>query len=245
MLEIERDPAAPPQQDTDQMVLVAIAVAALSQRARRAGTSAPPFRLRDHGGRQVSLKALTAAGPAVVHFDRGAWCTYCQSSLFDLAAAHHDIRAAGARVAVIAPPPSPKFLAGARASAARLPFTTLIDDELRVAIAYGVTYCLPARLRASYLERGYVPPHDPKKGEWLIPIRATYLIGRDGTILLSAVDVDYRNGPHAEQIVAALRALRRHGTREASGIVFDGSNLSIPRYEEKAQGGIGVIPRRH
>jgi peroxiredoxin len=211
MPKIEPGLSAPPKLDADQMAVIAMEVAAVSQRALRAGTMAPAFRLRDHGGRQVSLKRLTATGPAIVHFDRGAWCTYCQSSLTDLAAAHHDMRAAGGRVVAIAPPPSLKFLSGAQADAARLPFTTLIDDGMKVAVAYGVTYCLPAQLRPIYLERGYVPPRNAKAGEWLVPIPATYLIGIDGTILLGAVDVDYRNGPHAEQVVAALKAMRRRG----------------------------------
>ncbi len=34
---------------------------------------APPFALQDHRGRTVSLKELTAEGPAVVVFYRGFW----------------------------------------------------------------------------------------------------------------------------------------------------------------------------
>ena len=209
MFKLEPDLSAPPMWDTDQMALATMAVAAASQRARRAGTTAPAFRLRDYRGRQVSLKELIALGPAVVHFDRGTWCAYCQSGLIDLAAAHHDIRAAGARIVVIAPPPSPRFQSSAQATAVGLPFATLIDDGLKVAVSYGVTYCLPAQLRPIYLERGYVPPSNPAAGEWLVPIPATYLIGMDGTILLGAVDVDYRNGPQAQQVLAALKATRR------------------------------------
>jgi len=133
--------------------------------------------------------------------------TYCHESLTDL----HDIRAAGGRVVAIAPPPSQEFVAGAQADAARLPFTTLIDDGIKVAAAFGVANSLPAELRAIYLERGYAPPRNARAGEWLVPIPAAYLISPNGTIVLGAVDVGYRNRLHSEQLVTALNGMRRRG----------------------------------
>jgi peroxiredoxin len=50
-----------------------------------------------------------------------------------------------------------------------------------------------------------------KAGEWLVPIPATYLISTDGTIVLGAVDVDYRNRLQSEQLVTALKGMRRRG----------------------------------
>jgi peroxiredoxin len=203
--------SASPELDADQMAAITMEAAAASIRALRAGSMAPAFRLRDHGGRQISLQEINVTGPAIVHFARGSWCAYCQDGLTDLAAAHHDIRAAGARVVAIAPPPSPAFLARAQADAARLPFTTLIDDGMKVAVAYGVAYSLPAQLRPIYLERGYAPPRNARAGEWLVPIPATFLISPHGTIILGAVDVDYRNRLHSEQLVTALSGMRRRG----------------------------------
>jgi peroxiredoxin len=211
MPKIEPGPSAPPELDADRMAAIAMEVAAASSRALRAGSVAPDFRLRDYGRRRFGLQELTASGPAIVHFYRGSWCTHCQDSLTDLAAAHDDVRAAGGRVVAIAPPPSPKFVAVAQADAARLPFTTLIDDGMKVAVAYGVAYSLPAQLRPIYLQRGYAPPRNARAGEWLVPIPATYLISTDGTIVLGAVDVDYRNRLHPEQLVTALKGMRRRG----------------------------------
>jgi len=213
MPKIEPGLSAPPELDADQMAAITMEVAAASSRALRAGSMAPAFRLRDHGGHQVSLQELSATGPAIVHFYRGSWCTYCHDSLTELAAAHDDIRAAGGRVVAIAPPPSPEFVAGAQADAARLPFTTLIDDGMKVAVAYGVAYSLPAQLRPIYLEHGYAPPRNARAGEWLVPIPATYLVNPNGTIILGAVDVDYRNRLSSEQLVTVLNGMR--GRRNA------------------------------
>jgi peroxiredoxin len=211
MPEIERSRSAPLEPDTDQMSAIAMEVAAASHRALRAGSMAPAFRLCDHGGRQVSLQQLSVTGPAIIHFYRGSWCTYCRDGLTDLAAAHDDIRAAGGRVVAIAPPPSPEFVAGAQADAARLPFTTLIDVGMKVAVAYGVAYSLPAQLRPIYLKHGYTPPRNARAGEWLVPIPATYLVSPNGTIVLGSVDVDYRNRLHSGQLVTALNGMRRRG----------------------------------
>ncbi len=207
MPKIEPGPSAPPEPDADRMAAIAMDAAASSQ-ALRAGSLAPAFRLRDHDGRHVSLQELSAAGPAIVHFYRGSWCTYCKDSLTELARAHEDIRREGGQVVAIAPPPSPEFMARARADAERLPFATLIDDGMKVAVAYGLAYSLPTPLRPFYLERGYVPPRNARAGKWLVPIPATYLINTHGTIVLGAVDLDYRNRVHSQQLVVALKGMR-------------------------------------
>jgi peroxiredoxin len=211
MPKIEPGPSTPEELDADQMAAITMEVAAASNRALRAGAIAPNFHLRDHGGREFSLEEITASGPAIVHFYRGSWCTYCHDSLTDLAAAHDDIRAAGGQVVAIAPPPSPKFVAVGQADAARLPFTTLIDEGMKVAVAYGVAYSLPVQLRPIYLEHGYAPPRNAKAGEWLVPIPAIYLVSPNGTIVLGAVDVDYRNRLHSGQLVTALNGMHRRG----------------------------------
>jgi peroxiredoxin len=193
--------------DADPIVALTLEAATLANRALRAGSMAPAFRLRDHRGQSVSLQKLTATGPAIVHFYRGSWCTYCQSSLTDLTRSHESIRAAGAQIVAIAPPPSPRFLVAAQVDATHLPFPTLIDEGMKVAVAYGVAYSLPTQLRPIYFERGYAPPHNPRAGEWLVPIPATYLIGTDGIIVLGAVDVDYRNPLHCKQLITAVKSI--------------------------------------
>jgi peroxiredoxin len=209
MPEIEPALPKPQELDADAMAAITMDVAAAANRALRAGAIAPEFRLRDQGGRQFSLQEITANGPAVVHIDRGSWCTHCRDSLTELAAAHEMIRAAGGRVVAITPPPSPEFVSGAQADAARLPFATLIDEGLKVAVAYGVAYSLPVQLRPTYLAHGYAPPRHARAGKWLVPIPATYLISPSGRIILGAVDVDYRSRLHAGQIVIALNGMHR------------------------------------
>jgi peroxiredoxin len=65
--------------------------------------------------------------------------------LADLTVSYDKLRAASARIVAIANPPSPRFLAAAQVEATHLPFPTLIDAGMKVAVAYGVTYSLPAQ----------------------------------------------------------------------------------------------------
>ena len=224
MPKIEPSLSTPAELDTDQIVAVTLEAATLANRALRAGSMAPAFRLRDYGGQQVSLQELINTGPAIVHFNRGSWCTYCHDSLADLTVSYDNIRAAGARIVTIAPPPSPRFLAASQVEATHLPFPALIDEGMKVAVAYGVAYSLPAQLRPIYLERGYAPPRDPKENEWLVPIPATYLIGTDGMIVLGAIDVDYRNPLHSEQLVTVVKGMRRAHARRS--VTFKASTRS-------------------
>jgi peroxiredoxin len=219
MPEIEPGLSTPEEPDADQMAAMTTAVAAASSRALRAGCIAPDFRLPDHRGRQFSLQEISATGPAILHFYRGSWCKHGHDSLTDLAAAHDDICAAGGHVVAIAPPPSPECIAVEQADAARLPFTTLIDGGMKVAVAYGVAYTLPVQFRPIYLEHGYAPPRNAKAGEWLVPIPATYLISPNGTIVLGAVDVDYRNRLLYGQLVTALNGMHGHGHRRRGASV--------------------------
>jgi peroxiredoxin len=55
--------------------------------------------------------------------------------------------------------------------------------------------------------------HDlPEKNgdqSWVLPIPATYVIDRDGTVALAFVDVDYRKRLGPNEILAVLHALAK------------------------------------
>ena len=165
------------------------------------------FTLSDRAGRRVSLDELLSAGPVVLHFFRGGWCTFAESSLADFAAGYDDLLALGASAVAIAPP--------CEAAVQRGPghLRELLDVDLQVARAYGVAFELPLRLRATYERLGYTRPAASEASRWLVPIPATFLLDRDGSAALSHVDVDYRKSLEIEPLLRALRALHaRHAT---------------------------------
>lgn len=194
------------QLDRDAELALSAAAAAASN-ALRAGSRAPLFTLSDSAGRRASLDELLSAGPVVLHFFRGGWCTFAESSLADFAAAYEDVLALGASAVAIAPP--------CEAAVHRAPGhpRELLDVDLQVARAYGVAFELPLRLRATYERLGYTRPAASEASRWLVPIPATFLLDRDGSAALVHVDVDYRKSLDTESLLRALKALQaRHAT---------------------------------
>lgn len=188
--------------------------------ALRAGARAPLFVLPNKRGTRIALDELLRSGPVVINFLRGSWCSFGEESLARFCAVHERIVAAGATAVAIAPPAFPSR------EADNLSIPELVDAELRVSRSFGLTFNLPEKLRARYLELGYVPPKARTFGDFLVPVPATYLIDEDGTVVFSSVDFDYRKEFDSESLLKAVRALRAR--REIRGRVV-GSKLHLWR----------------
>jgi len=202
-----RESAASRQADSDAELAMAASSEAAS-RALQAGARAPLFSLVDVGGRQVALEALLSDGPVVLHFCRGAWCSFGERSLEEFATTYHDVVALGASAVAIAPP------CEKAAHGIPLPMRELLDVDMKVARAYGLAFELPASLRPRYELLGYTPPSTRKPRNWLVPLPATYLLDRDGVVVLASIDVDYRNHSGCGSLLTALKALQsRHAVR--------------------------------
>lgn len=196
--------------DTDHAADLATAAAAGAfPKALRAGARAPAFNLLDSQGNPVSLETALRTGPVVLNFLRGAWCSFGESNLAQLACTYEKILDSGAAAfAVVPPSPTP-------ANRLPLPIPELIDVEMKVARAFGLVFELPEALRARYLELGYVPPKSRKPNSFLAPIQATYLIDQNRVVLLAHIDADYRHPLDNEALLGALRGIRaRSKTRE-------------------------------
>lgn len=206
--------ASSAQSDIDaEAELTAAAASVAASRALRAGARAPFFTLSDANGRKVTLEALLSAGPVVLHFSRGAWCTFGEESLSELSSTNQEVIALGASAVSIAPPfdsfnkPSIQPLKP-DAGPAFTPIRELQDVDMKVARAYGLAFDLPVGLRPKYARLGYRPPATSKADTWLVPLPATYLLDRDGSVALAFIDVDYRKRFEPASLLSALKALR-------------------------------------
>jgi peroxiredoxin len=196
--------AASRQSDADAELAMAAASKAASK-ALGAGARAPLFTLADTHGRPVALENLLSMGPVVLHFFRGAWCSFGEESLAEFATTYRDVVALGASAVAIAPSSLPAVTSDA------LPMRELQDIDMKVARAYGLAFDLPPGLRPRYEALGYAPPSTRKAHTWLAPIPATYLLDRDGIIALAFIDVDYRKRFEPRSLLSALKALQaRH-----------------------------------
>jgi peroxiredoxin len=192
------------QANADAELAVAASLGAAS-RALRAGARAPLFTLTDASGRKVVLEHLLHAGPVVLHFFRGPWCSFGEKGLAEFAAIYQKVAELGASAVAIAPP------CKAPAQSVLMPMRELLDIDMKVGRAYGLAFDLPAGLRPKYEALGYVPPPTGRAGTWLVPLPATYLLDSDGVVALAFIDVDYRRHVDPGSLLTALRALQdRH-----------------------------------
>jgi peroxiredoxin len=176
------------------------------ERAIGLDDQAPDFTLPNPQGRTVSLSELLRAGPAVVTFYRGGWCPYCNIQLRAYQGVQPEMTALGARLLAISPQLPDGSLSTAEANA--LTFDVLSDVGNDVARRYGLVWSLPEELRAALRSSNKALPGINGDDSWELPVPATYVIARDGRIVLAAIEVDYRKRLEPDVILAALRTLR-------------------------------------
>ena len=70
-------------------------------------------------------------------------------------------------------------------------------------------HAIPAELAAIYTSKGYdlVGGNAQEPDALTLPLPATYVIGRDGTIVFAAVDADYTQRADPDDVLAAAVAI--------------------------------------
>ena len=81
----------------------------------------------------------------------------------------------------------------------------LSDVGNDVARRYGLVHSLPEELRDALRSNGKALPGINGDESWELPVPATFVVGRDGRVVLSHADVDYRSRLAPEAILEALR----------------------------------------
>lgn len=187
----------------------------ITERALQAGMSAPAFALPGVDGTVARLADLLARGPVVVSFYRGGWCPYCNLELRALQAALPAIRAHGATLVAISPERPDASLSTAEKNA--LTFPVLSDRNSAVAESFGIAFDLAEELRPLYTRFGHPLPERNGDERWRLPIPATYVIDRDGTIAYAFIDTDYRRRLEPAEVVAVLGRLGGRSAGSTAG----------------------------
>jgi peroxiredoxin len=91
----------------------------------------------------------------------------------------------------------------------KLRFPLLSDASNQVARQFGLTYCVPELQQAVYRRAFVNLPFVNGNQSWELPIPATYILDRDGTILYASANEDYTERPEPAQIVEFLQRSRR------------------------------------
>jgi peroxiredoxin len=167
-----------------------------------AGTNAPEFELQDHDGKNISSRDLLANGRLVLCFIRGRWCPFCVGQMEAMNLILPQIQQSGAML-VAASPQNVKqtyFMHDQH----KLRFPMLSDAGNKVARQFGLTYRVPPAQEAIYRRAFVNLPFTNGDETWELPIPATYVLDRDGTILYASAKEDYTERPEPADILHVL-----------------------------------------
>jgi peroxiredoxin len=171
--------------------------------APKPGDVMPPFVLPDETGRLVSLKDLLAQGPVVVTFHRGHWCPYCRISISTLVKAQPRIKALSACMVAIVPDRE-QFTAEMREDC-NVNFPILSDIDNGYAMSLNLAIWVGAEMQEYMTKIGRMLPQYQGNDSWMLPIPATFVVGKDGRVKARFVDPDYRKRMTIEALVGALK----------------------------------------
>ena len=169
----------------------------------KTGQKVPEFELTDASGKNVVLKEELANGPAVLVFYRGGWCPYCNMNLHYLQKKLDDIKAQGATLIAISPETPDNTVSTKEKN--ELEFAVLSDSGNKVAEKFGLMFKVPDDLIEVYKEFGIDLEKSNGDKTHTLPLSATFIVDKDGTIIERFVDVDYKKRMDPEEIISILK----------------------------------------
>ena len=172
------------------------------ENAPQPGDVLPPFILPDEAGRLVSLPSLLEQGPLAVMFFRGHWCPYCRLNVRAVIEAQDRIKSAGGHVVAIMP--ETQAFAGKFKSDSGAPFPVLTDLDNGYALSLNLAIWLGSEIQKLLSPMQDMPSFHGNDG-WVLPIPATFVVGRDGIVKARFLDPDFRKRMAIDDLIAALK----------------------------------------
>jgi peroxiredoxin len=171
------------------------------ENAPRPGDPMPPFILPDETGRLINLNSLLATGPVAVMFYRGHWCPYCRLNVSAVIQAHDRIKASGGQIVAIMP--EIQEFAEKFKSDSDAPFPVLTDLDNGYALSLNLAIWLGTEIQRLLSYQDLSNFHG--NAGWVLPIPATFVVGRDGLVKARFVDPDFRKRMEINDLIDALK----------------------------------------
>jgi peroxiredoxin len=175
--------------------------------APQPGDRLPAFLLPDADGKLVSLQDLLARGPLVVAFHRGFWCPYCRLHAVALGEVRRHVEAAGAHIVAIAPDRRRFNAQLSEQGGGDIPVLSDVDNAY--ALSINLAIWVGEEMQAMMDGGGFRLPETQGNDAWLLPIPATFVLARDGTIMERHIDPDYRRRMDINLLLNAVRRVRQ------------------------------------
>lgn len=168
--------------------------------ALKVGDKAPDFTAKDQAGNMISLKKMTEKRKVVVMFYRGAWCPYCNKYMSQIEQALPDFSAKNATVIAITPETDESISKAIEKTKAT--FSVIYDKDRSIMQDWKVAYSMSDELKTKY--KGYGMDLEKQQGDWMLPVPATYVVGRDGKIEFVHFDENYQKRAEISEILKVL-----------------------------------------
>src|SRR5262245_45851591 len=171
--------------------------------APQPGELMPGFVLPDETGRLTSLDSLLRNGPIAITFHRGHWCPWCRISANALAKVHNEINGTGGQLAAVMPDRQAFAAEFKRNTDSPFPIVTDVDNGY--ALSLNLAIWVGPDLEKLLFSFGRLLPAYQGNDAWILPIPATFVVGRDGRVSARFVDPDFRRRMSVEELIAALQ----------------------------------------
>ena len=153
------------------------------------GDKAPNILALDQFEKRVSLKERLENGSVIIVFYRGEWCPHCNRHMSNIQDSLQLIFDAGASVIAITPEKGEKIEKTMEKSGAT--FSIIYDENHRIMDQYRVTFKLSGWKRFIYGIVGININKASGNKDNVLPVPATYIIAKDGTVFSSHFNQDY------------------------------------------------------
>ena len=171
------------------------------------GDKAPNFVALDQFEKRVSLTERLSNGPVIIVFYRGQWCPHCNRHMSQIQDSLQMILDAGASVIAITPEKGEKIEKTMKKSGAD--FSIVYDEKHRIMDKYHVTFKLSGWKRFIYGLGGINVNKASGNKDSALPVPATYIIAKDGTIYTSHFNEDYSERMQVTDMLTSINELTK------------------------------------
>ncbi|HJP64258.1 MAG TPA: peroxiredoxin-like family protein [Mucilaginibacter sp.] len=175
-----------------------------AQTGLQKGADAPTFTAKDNSGKTVDLKTILKSHKAVVlFFYRGQWCPYCNKYIKKLQDSLEYLTGKGAYVIGVTPETGENI--SKTVDKTHASFSMIPDKGYKIMQDYKVNYTVDADLNSKL--KGYGVDLEKNNGntDHVLPVPATYVIGKNGKLIYVHFDKDYTKRASVSDLLTAIQ----------------------------------------
>ncbi|MGL4655079.1 MAG: peroxiredoxin-like family protein [Sarcina sp.] len=174
----------------------------IEKKALKVCDKAPSFKLNNGYGKEVDTAKLLENGPLVINFYRGKWCPYCNLELQEYMMNIDKIKELGANFIAVSPELPDESLSD------EMPFDVLSDLGSKVAKEFNLVFEVDEKVNEIYKGFGIDLEKSNGVAGTELPMPATYVIDRNGEIVLAFANADYTKRLDVQDVLDKLAEIK-------------------------------------